>query len=409
MQIIRSLTQLKPRGEQQIRETISRLALGTNPSAEKEKVTTVDVRSGIMLDCGSGHTSVLWYGLTEGELPIRQLRRSKLKLPGGGNFKITDVFTNSTVSLVESGKSFAAALRAEIGEATEKGTIPAPAIIYVGATGGLREGLDKGTIQESSLIEFRSALLGGLPKNSSLVVITGEEEAAWELAAANIIYGPSIETMFPNTTEQFGLFSGGGSSMQVQASSGVPYSWPFSTWCEEFGLDEEKGAATDAWLDGAKWGLWEASLLAKLDNAVSSFEKRKFTGCFVITAMNHVAATAAGFAEIPITAAGAIKRLRAALTQFKRGVGEPFQGFVDGKHAVHPTVYAWYCSMPPHHLARVGAMHICRLAHVLEKLFEPEARLFAPPATNVSGGRLDCEWTLEAYACQVKALKSQAQ
>ena len=36
-------------------------------------------------------------------------------------------------------------------------------------------------------------------------------------------------------------------------------------------------------------------------------------------------------------------------------------------------------------------MHICRLAHVLEKLFEPEARLFAPPATNVSGGRLDCE------------------
>ena len=31
MQIVRSLTQLKPRGEQQIRETISRLALSTDP------------------------------------------------------------------------------------------------------------------------------------------------------------------------------------------------------------------------------------------------------------------------------------------------------------------------------------------------------------------------------------------
>ncbi|KAK3247909.1 hypothetical protein CYMTET_42609 [Cymbomonas tetramitiformis] len=364
--------------------------------------------TGMLLDCGSGHTSVLWYGLpTEGGLPIRQLRRSKLKLPGGGNFKITDVFdsNNTNAILAKQAEAFGTALRAEIKEAiftTED--ISSPTVTFVGATGGLREALSAGNVDEDRLEIFRDFALRGLPAEcrSTFTVIKGEEEAAWELAAAHIIYGANSEAMFPGaqvgSTKKFGIFSGGGSSMQVQASWGPPFSFPFSTWWEE--IDEEKGASADAWKNDAKWGNWERALLAKIGKSESLREK--FSGNFVLTAMNHVAATAAGFAETPITAEEAVFRLRKALAQFKGDEGEPYQGFVNGKHSVHPTVLAWYSSQPPSHLARVGAMHICRLAHVLEQLFHPKARLFAPAGTDVTGARLDCEWTLEAYARELR-------
>ena len=53
-----------------------------------ENANEVKCKSGVLLDCGSGHTSVLWYSKTEGDPQIRQLRRSKLKLPRGGNLKV---------------------------------------------------------------------------------------------------------------------------------------------------------------------------------------------------------------------------------------------------------------------------------------------------------------------------------
>ena len=68
---------------------------------------------GMMLDCGSGHSSIIWYSENNGS--IRQLRRSKLRLPEGGNYKITDVFER-TVPITESADAFAAALRAEAGD-----------------------------------------------------------------------------------------------------------------------------------------------------------------------------------------------------------------------------------------------------------------------------------------------------
>jgi hypothetical protein len=193
--------------------------------------------------------------------------------------------------------------------------------------------------------------------------------------------------------------------MQVQEWDKPGLSFPFATWWDE--IDEAKGAAIDAW-KGPGWGKWEKSLLQRIENETHFNCRTAFQGCFVLTAMNHVAATAAGFAERPVTAAEAISLLRVALAQFKAGSGEPYQGFVDGRHSVHPTVLAWYSSMPPTHLARVGAMHICRLTHVLEQLFDPGARFFAPPGTDTAGARLDCEWTLEAYSTVIKELDERA-
>ena len=91
------------------------------------------------------------------------------------------------------------------------------------------------------------------------------------------------------------------------------------------------------------WGKWETSLLGRIDKGAQSLSA-PHSGCFVLTAMCHVAATASGFAETPITAADAIERLRASVLQFKAGDAEqePYGSFVAGKHSVHPTVAAWY-------------------------------------------------------------------
>lgn len=196
--------------------------------------------------------------------------------------------------------------------------------------------------------------------------------------------------------------------MQVQEARGAPLSFPFSTWCGPE-MDEALGAATDAWLDPAKWGRWETGLLARIDEARASIgPRRKLRGCFVLTAMCHVAASAAGFAEMPLNAAEAIRRLEGALAQFRSQSGDPYTSFVAGEHRLHPTVLAWYSSQPAHHLARVGAQHICRLKLVLERLFDPQASLFAPPATDSSGARLDCEWTVKLFAREAEALRVSA-
>ena len=375
--------------------------------------------SGMILDCGSGHTSILWYSRSSPK--IRQLRRSKLKLQGGGNFKITDIFeshANSTFVaadfITRSAQIFADALRAEIEEALTVEGIPAPDVILIGATGGLRNMLGDGRLSQSSVSEFERVLVSLLQDSSRrstrFAVITGEQEAAWELAAAHLIYGPQRQAMFPapaseQERKRFGLFSGGGSSMQMVSGSGVPLSFPFSTWCGPE-MDEALGAANDAWKDPAIWARWQSSLVSKIQAAKASLEGGALGGCYVLTAMNHVAASAAGFAEAPIRASEASARLAAALAQFRAGSGEPFESFVNGGHSMHPTVLAWYSSQPPHHLARVGAMHICRLMLVIDALFEPEATLFAPAGTDATGVRLDCEWTLEAFAREVADLDS---
>ena len=113
---------------------------------------------------------------------------------------------------------------AEIEDAIQAASIPPPLVVFIGATGGLREALSDGRVSDKSLDAFRSFLLASLPSYShnTFAVITGEDEAGWELAAAHIIYNPLVRQMFAVTGDQsvlpgqFGLFSGGGSSMQVQ-------------------------------------------------------------------------------------------------------------------------------------------------------------------------------------------------
>ena len=91
--------------------------------------------------------------------------------------------------------------------------------------------------------------------------------------------------------------------------------------------------------------------------------------------MNFQASKAAGVADKTITTAEAIETPREALTEFK---DKP-----------RKARYNWF---------RVISLHLCRLAHVLEKMFVPSTILyFTRRGLNDHTLSLDCEYALDMY------------
>jgi hypothetical protein len=224
-------------------------------------------------------------------------------------------------------------------------------------------------------------------------VVAGDQEGKWELVAGRAIWSSECERMFefaqPDCAASFGLFSGGGQSMQV-VDDGAARSFPFSTWSEE--LDERKnGGEHEAWRDAAKWAVWTSALQADVEAERAKLGSTRFGGSYVLTAMNEVACKAASLSETPVRAASAVAALRAAFGHFYEGSGDAYATFLEERKHFKYNV------------ARVTAMHLYRLALVLELLFEPDARLFAPDARRK--GVLHCEWALGAFCDELKRLR----
>jgi len=269
-----------------------------------------------------------------------------------------------------------------------------PSVLFVGATGGLRDAIEHQRVEANALSSFTHALERAFQPSHESVrfsCLSGEQEAIWELEAARTIWGSDAANMFGDKAngETFGLFSGGGQSMQL-GMDGLLRSFPFSTWSDA--MDEKAGAPAEAWTDVAVWGQWEEALTQQVNEERSQLPNR-IGGCFVLTAMNEVAAKAAGFDLKPTRASEAIAHCRAAPLAFRaderaeRSRCEACAQFLQER--------AHY----KYNVARVVAMHLSRLAIVLEVLFEEEVRLFAP---NVRGS-LHCEWALGAFAGEVRS------
>ena len=168
-----------------------------------------------------------------------------------------------------------------------------PDILYVGATGGVRSALANGSITDEVVASFRDALVSAFRGSIQVVkfeVLTGKQEAVWELEAAQAIWGGRASDMFPSRSEgtliikedmscaptqtnicgclaggnqqQIGLFSGGGQSMQLGQCGCEPLSFPFSTFPKS--MEERQGASLDAWLDDSIWRHFEEDLLTKV-------------------------------------------------------------------------------------------------------------------------------------------------
>jgi hypothetical protein len=358
---------------------------------------------GVVVDCGSGHTSIMFYAMGGKAGPgVRQVKRCWLKHNDGGNLALTDImpsasggaFKGTTLAsrLDEFIQNLVGMLEQQQHAAGWSSSSNTSCVLHIGATGGVREKIAQGELGEEDVEIIRDGFERAFADRMSVVkfeVITGGQEATWEHAAAQIIWGANARKMFPaaaadETTPEVGLFSGGGKSMQL-GRRGSALSFPFSTFPAE--LEERQGAAPDAWLDPVKWDRFADDLVAKVKKGAADHNEL-FTGCFVGTAMNHRAAKFTEIAETPITAAAAATALRASLSQFRAQEGELYERLM-----ADSTPGSSYP------LARIVSMHTFRLATVLEVMFAPDAQFyFAKNGVDGAGEQIDCEWTVGAFA-----------
>jgi hypothetical protein len=129
---------------------------------------TPPLRSGVVVDCGSGHTSVMFYA-TGGEAgsAVRQVQRAWLQHADGGNLPLTDILPDASGSAFEGTTlasrldEFVRSLRDVIEE--QRGDGPPWGSLYVGATGGVREKVAQGLLGEPEIAvildEGRPAIL----------------------------------------------------------------------------------------------------------------------------------------------------------------------------------------------------------------------------------------------------------
>jgi hypothetical protein len=335
------------------------------------------------------------------------LAKDSIKNASGGNLPLTEVLVNGTP---ESFAEFIDQLKGLLDIQYASGF--QPTLLYVGATGGLREAIEKEIISSTDIQAFRSALESTFGDYHSirevkLVVLDGSQEATFETEAAQIIWGLHSASMFPLSDQaggvpgaheahherSIGLFSGGGQSMQLGRPGEEPLSFSFSTFNKEF--EEKQGAHPDAWLDGAIWGRFEEELYAKIKEEAKR-QGSLFTGNYVCTAMNHRAAMYCQFAEKPIRCDEAIQLLKSALPQFRAREGQLFNDLMAS--ATGGSARNGYP------LARITAAHTFRLCATLEHLFSPHAQLFfARNGTASSGDTIECEWTLGAFKDYIRA------
>lgn len=313
------------------------------PQAQTESESQ-SARVGLVVDCGSGHASVFWY-TAEATGTIRQVRRSRLQVSGSKTqFKLADELSNSGSKLEDAISRTCDLLVAEMETAAaEAASGLTPSVLFVGATGGLREALATGDVQMSALELLTTRLQSRFThiERVRFLCLSGEQEAAWELAAARAIWGAGARDMFSAVDSagealnprvaSFGLFSGGGQSMQLagMVANLESLSWPFSTWSDA--MDERKGAAQEAWREaGGPWATWEAELLKNIAaEKVRLAAAWPLRGCCVLTAMNEVAAKAAGFGEASIDVGTAVTKCRSTLADFRSGTGEAFGAFIE--------------------------------------------------------------------------------
>ena len=330
----------------------------------------------VIVDCGSGHSGILCYQ-KKGESNIAQTAKLSVRSQGNKNFTLTNVLIEGTyIPFINQLKS----------TLEENNISLTQDLLYIGATGGVREAVENGTVTNANVEAFREAITTTFStiKTVKFAVLDAvEEEARWELDAVQLIWGgsDSIE-MFPLGLggNSIGLFSGGGKSMQLAVADQPPRSFPFSTFVSEF----EGEGNEEIWLDAKAWERYTATMEQNIQAEMLN-HATKFKGNFVFTAMNHRAAMYSNFAERPILVGEAIEMLRAALLEFREGKGDIFEKMMSNRGSASST----------YPLRRIASLHTFRLLSCLEQMFDVDSQLYF--ARKGKSG-LECEWTLGCFS-----------
>jgi hypothetical protein len=346
-------------------------------------------QSGAFVDAGSGHTGIIFYS-TRVNGSVSQVLKDSIKNATGNNLTLTEVLTDGSPKAFD---EFISQLQQTLDTAKNNMDFQ-PTLLYVGATGGLRDAIENDIISSADVDAFRNVLEKTFRESHypirdvRLVVLDGTQEALYETDAAQTIWSFQRSSMFPASSElSIGLFSGGGQSMQLGRLNEIPLSFPFSTFNNDF--EEKHGAHPDAWLLDNLWNQYENNLKIKIQNE-SKKHINKFNGNYVCTAMNHRAAMYCQFSEKPIKCSEAIVILKNGLLQFRSQNGPLYDNMM--QTASGSSARSGYP------LARITACHTLRLCLTLENLFHSNAQLyFSRNGYDIDGKSIECEWTLGAY------------
>lgn len=164
-----------------------------------------------VVDCGSRHTKI--HCLVIGsDGSVTQRAEQPVRPAGGevGNLPLHTQLENTTYA-----EEFLPVLKAEL---QVLGWVEAGgAIIFLGATGGVRKSMANGAIKDEQIVEFKAALAATLNSSQSssgaveFKVLDGNDEAKYELAATQFIFTPFFAR---EGKRQALFFSGGGQTCQ---------------------------------------------------------------------------------------------------------------------------------------------------------------------------------------------------
>ena len=167
-----------------------------------------------VLDAGSLHTKLFQYIVVGKEVrsmakPMKLLRDPRTSLSLG-----RDILATSDFDL------FFSVLDATLG------TRRAPVRLFIGATNGVRKNLDRGEVTPRTINAFSAAVSARYGQHASFAVLTGEQEAACEYAAAAHVYGPLFAEHGMGDVR---MLAGGGSSVQIMAGVNLAVSLTLET------------------------------------------------------------------------------------------------------------------------------------------------------------------------------------
>eukprot|EP00966_Prymnesium_polylepis_P098125 2272311-Prymnesium_polylepis.1 len=160
-----------------------------------------------VVDCGSRHTEVHHLLISDDGAKVTELGARRLRSSSNANLPLSDLLPEAKYRdelLPTLQKELVALGWADSRDAT----------VFVGATGGVRAKQKAGEVTDKNLAGFEAALKAALKARHSLtqfVVLSGDQEAQYELAATRLIFSPTFEQA--GKGKPF-LLSGGGATCQ---------------------------------------------------------------------------------------------------------------------------------------------------------------------------------------------------
>jgi hypothetical protein len=142
----------------------------------------------VLVDCGSGHTAVTFYGYTAdattGKGGVEQQHKTWLKHRDGGNLPLTDIIPGAAgggfvgETLTQRLSEFIDCLQAVLVAAGGKmlQEHPPATFMIIGATGGMRSAIDDGRFDQQQVETVRTAFTNAFQHSMQLIrfeVLTG--------------------------------------------------------------------------------------------------------------------------------------------------------------------------------------------------------------------------------------------